>query len=312
MTRRKSVLGLAVLALAVVAGLLTGCSSAKAYPDQCALIVGSGVGDAHKVKHVFLPGEKVSKGDDQEYFLPCGSRNFRVTDHNGGDATQPLTAMTGADGDSPALPVKITLSMYFTLNEDKQALQDFWTTLCRKYNCAATKANQGDQSSTSYSTSGWLGMLKENFPDALQRAAQQATSQFKPNLWQEQGQAQWPQLAERISQNFMTQIKVPTNAKEDFFCNTGSDFSDGKCNPVGVQIQSVQPADDSVKAIYNQGIQQDQQKALNDKRVAAAKKLYGDDWGYFLGLQDTIGKCQNSKTSCTIIVGNPPNGLTSK
>lgn len=295
----KAVSIAAVAALGL--SLLTGCS-AKAYPDQCALIVGSGAGDAHQVKKVFLPGEKVSKGDDQSYFLPCGDRNYEVQPNGDDPHTTALDSITKGDSNSPGIPVKIQLNLFFTLNENKDALKEFWADLCRKYQCASTKADNGDQSSTRFSTSGWLALLRENFTPALQRAAREATSDFGTDLWQQQGQANWPKLAQEISTKFMTEIKAPTNAKYNFFCATGSNFTKGQCSPVGVTIQSVQPADSSVKNIYNQGIAQDQQQTLNKKRVSQAKQLYGQYWAYFLGLQDTIAKCHGN-AECIVSIG---------
>jgi len=198
--------------------------------------------------------------------------------------------------------VKIQLNMFFTLNENKDALKEFWSALCRKYQCASTHADNGDQSSSRFSTSGWLSLLRENFTPALQRAAREATSDFGPNLWQQQGQANWPKLATEISNKFMKEIQAPTNSKYNFFCATGSNFTENKCNPVGITIQSVQPADSSVKNIYNQGIAQDQQQSLNAKRVAQAQQLYGDNWAYFLGLQDTIAKCHGN-AQCIVSIG---------
>lgn len=316
----RRIIKIAAVAAVAAIGLsfLTACS-AKAYPDQCALIVGSGAGDAHQVKKVFLPGEKVQKGDDQSYFLPCGDRNYQIQTHNGDDPdTTYLSGTTQGDTDTPGIPVKVQLSMYFSLNQDRNSLKEFWGALCRKYSCASTHADQGDQSSTRSSTPGWLTMLRENFTPALERATRQAVSNFKPNLWQQQGQAEWPKLAQDISADFMQQIQGITDAKHPFFCATASGA--GKCKNVGIQINRVDPADPAVISIYNQGIQQDQQKSLNSKRVEQAKQLYGNDWAYYLGLQDTIKECEKV-SSCNVILGQsgstpaitvPSNGASPK
>ena len=297
----KAVVALAVLGLFALG--LSACS-AKAYPDQCALIVGSGAGDAHNIKKVFLPGEKVEKGDDQSYFLPCGERNYQIQSHNGDDPdTTYLTGTTAGDSDIPGIPVKVQLSMYFTLNEDKDSLKEFWVDLCRKYKCASTSADEGDQSSTRQSVPGWLDLLQQNFTPALQRATRQAVSDFGPDLWQQQGQSAWPKLGDEISKDFMAQIKSMTNASHPFFCATSSG-TNGACKPVTVNINKVDPADPSVIKIYNEGIQQDQQKGLNEKKVAQAKELYGDNWAYVLGMEDLINACNgNPKATCIVSLG---------
>lgn len=285
---------------------LVGCS-AKAYPDQCALIVGSGAGDSHQVKKVFLPGEKVKKGDDQSYFLPCGQRNYQIQTHDGDDPdTTYLTGTTEGSANTPGIPVKVQLSMYFTLNEDKDSLKEFWVDLCRKYKCASTKADEGDQSSTRQSTPGWLQLLQQNFTPALERATRQAVSNFGPDLWNQTGQVNWQKLGDDIGADFMTQIKAMTSASRPFFCATSSG-TNGACKAVSVNINKVDPADSAVTRIYNEGIAQDQQQTLNQKRVAQAKQLYGSNWAYFLGLEDVISKCQGN-AQCIVSIGGGGNG----
>lgn len=302
MRRKKTI---ALLSALVVGGSLTAvaCSTTKTYASQCAYIIQSGFLDAHHLKRILHPGEQTGSTNDTTRYVYCNARNYLV--RPGGDLDGELAGRTKANSDgTPGNPVKVQLSMYWTLNQTDEALRAFLP-FCEKYSCFSSADTGG---SARYSSPGWNGMLAENFKPALERALVQVLPKYDGNLPNEQGD--WTKLADDISAQFMQQIKVSDGSDGlDFFCSSGS--PEGKCKPVTVTVDHVEFANQQAQDLYNQSSTLDAQRANAEKQAAvnkalldAAKAKYGSYAAYFLGLQDTIQKCHDAGQNCTIILGN--------
>lgn len=295
-------------ALLMLAGL-TACSTANAYPSQCAYIIGNGGGDNHQIKEIIRPGGRVENlGDDIAEFVPCNARNFLITDaEDTGDRKAPALGRTKATATEPALPVKAYLRSYFTLNQSDRALRAFLP-FCEKYGCYETDGDKVTGGSN-YSTEGWNGMLRENYALVIDKTFRDAVSNFGPDIWQTQ--AEWPKIAEMMSANFAKEMKKATGSSEDFFCGTWNKDQDNveNCTPVRFEIDVIRPEDPAVESVQQQTALAQQQKALNDAKAQATKSRYGPLSDYYNGLQDTIAACQAAGQSCTIIVGGGNQGI---
>lgn len=311
MRRRKSVALLVVLTVGATLGL-TACSQAKARASQCAYIISNGYLDARHIQHIIHPGEKASTNNAYPKYVYCNARNYLVRPD--GDLTSPLTGRTEPNSDgTPGNPVKVSLSMYWQLNQNDSVLRSFLP-FCEKYNCFGGSDTSG---SDRFSSPGWNGMLKETFAPALERATVKALLSYHGNLPTDQ--SQWPKLGDEISQNFMSQVKVADGSDaNDFFCSSGSLYTDPanlhtgyQCKPVQIQIDTVEYANPQAEALFQQSTTLDAQKQLADKQrvvneaeLRAAKAKYGNLASYYLGLLDTIKECHDSGQSCTIVLGN--------
>lgn len=300
-----------------VAGSLAACS-AKPAESECAIVVGKGVGDGQTVKKIARPGESVAKGDDEDWYLPCGPRNYVVTaDQNHGDRHNPVLAMTGPaekDTDGVGSPVKLWLSAYFTPNETDAGMGDLWR-LCFKYSCAL---GSGDDEHDANWSAGWLSLLNENFGPAIDRAAGVAMRKFDPDVWSDP--AKRPKVAEAISAEFATQVKAATGYVHDIFCASGPEW-DAKaksfdCRPVRFTVENIEPTSAEVIKQYDQRVGLDAQqrsaeaqKTLNGTKLDAAKAAYGPWAEYYLGLFEAIDRCKAAGATCVINVGgagSPP------
>jgi hypothetical protein len=303
---------IAIGALLMLAGL-TACSSANAFPSQCAYVIGDGAGDSHQIKQIIRPGGRVDdKGDDLVEFVPCNARNFLITDQEKtGDRQSPALGRTAASGKEPALPVKAYLRSYFTLNQSDDALRAFLP-FCEKYGCYETDPDKVTGGSN-YSTDGWNGMLRENYSLVIDKVFRDAVADFPPTVWQTQGE--WPKIAEKMSASFAKEMQKATGSTENFFCGTWNKDQDRteNCTPVRFEIDSIRPEDERVESIQQQTALAEQEKALNDAKAKATATRYGPLSNYFNGLQDTIAACKEAGQSCTIVIGGSniqvtPNG----
>lgn len=293
-----------VVTIAAVASL-SGCTSAKSYPSECTLVVGDGGGDNHKVKKVAYPGTSVkTNGDEKLWYLPCSSRNWRVTDNpNDGDIRTPLVSYTSASNGHPRMQVKIQLSVYFGLNENEQVLKNQFLPFCMKYTCYSTSANQKNDNS-SFASDGFVGMLKENLQPALNRAVQTATQNFGPELWSDR--AMWTKLGDAISAQISPETRkgwATSAPNTDFFCGDTTASRTGKCTPVSVVIDSIVPFDPRVQQIADDELVLQQQVRLTTEQIAQAKRKYGSLANYYLGLMDSIQKCKDAGQNCTVVIG---------
>jgi hypothetical protein len=300
--RKKTVALLGALTVAVSLTAIA-CSTTKTYASQCAYIIQSGFLDAHHLKKILHPGEQTDSTNDTTKYVYCNARNYLV--RPGGDHDGELSGRTKSNQDgTPGNPVKVQLSMYWTLNQTDEALKAFLP-FCEKYTCFSSADTGG---SARYSSPGWNGMLAENFAPALERALVQVLPKYDGNLPNEQ--SDWPKLAQDLSTQFMSQIKISDGSDAlDFFCSSGS--KEGTCDPVTIQVDHVEFANQQAQDLYNQSSTLDAEKALADKQKAvndaqhrALTGKYGPYTYYFQGLQDTIAKCHDSGQNCTIILGN--------
>lgn len=306
--------------IAILGALAAACSNVQTFASQCAYVIQNGYFDVHHVNAILLPGQRYNGNNVTTRFVYCNARNYIVDQRPNSDdrlAGGPgfVSAKTAPDpktGDGT--PVDVQLDAYFTLNEGRQAMLDFLS-FCEKYNCFSPQDTTGNDNSARSSTQGWLNMIDENFPRAINRATQQAMLQFPTNIWNDTGQ--WPKVADAIEANFAAQMEISTQQTTPFFCGQGSHFDHGvfRCDPVKFSIETIQPSDPQIRSIYNQQVEQSQQQQLANQEAAtnaallgAAEKKYGNLAGYFLGLQDTINQCKGN-ANCSVIIGNPPTGV---
>lgn len=298
---RKGITGAAVAAATVAAAALAGCSHAAPAVSQCAVVTGHGFGsNTQNVVGIARPGDYLQIGNgDVAWYYPCDVRNFIESPvGQPGDVHTPVTAKTAPHGSLPGMPVNIWLGVYFAPNENTTAMKNF-IGFCLKYGCAESsqQLDNSVQTNPHFSTPGWEGMLTENFPFALQRAATAVIKQFGPDLWTDT--SQWVQLGDKIAAQLNAQLNAETESSIPFFCGSGSTQS--SCTQMTVVVNSVTPSDPAVEQLYNQQIAAEQAAAVNIARLRAAENLYGPYAQYFLGLQDLAGECK----TCTIYVGAP-------
>ena len=315
MNRKNLVRAGGALTAAAALTLALGACSAKAYASQCAVIVGNGVGDSRDVKDVLLPGEKVSKGDDEDWYLPCNARNFVITsDTDHGDRHTAVIAKTGPseDGKTPATPVKVWLSSYWTPNETKPVLTQFYNRLCRKYSCASAEPQDEASSSNFTPSEGWNGMLREVYGPAVDRTGTTVLAKFPPNVWNTP--SSWngkSSVAEAFQNAFAPELRQSMQSGADnYFCGSSDGTKQGDCTPITFSVEKIEPVDPAIVTIYNQSVVTDQraaqarnQTAANAARLAAAKALYGSQAEGALREQDAIAACAENKVTCVINLG---------
>jgi hypothetical protein len=309
--RLVRVTGLIVGALAL-AGTLTSCS-ADTYASQCAYVIGNGAGDNHELKDIIYPNTKVTTGDDDVKLVPCNARNFIVTDKaDVGDRHDPAVGKTKAGEDGfPATSMNVYISGFWSLNQSKEALTAFLP-VCEKYNCF-----QGvdDADNANFSSTGWTGMLNENFSFALDKSVARAMLDFEPGIWQDQ--SQWPTLADTVSKYFAEEVRNRLGAKVDFFCgNAGAGeggSQGGTCSPVRFSVDKVTPSDSAVVDVYNRTIVAQSEataaradEVSNTAQLAAARARYGSMAEYYLGELDVIKACSDAKATCVVGTGGAP------
>src|SRR4051812_46806871 len=120
-----------ILAL-IVAIPLAACGSVPTASASCAFVAGNGKNGADTNIHTIIyPGQTVPSEDNTKVmYVPCNSRNFIINDGsvknaNGqivGDQAQLITATTKS-----GVPVLIAASAFWTLNENKDAMEQFYT-----------------------------------------------------------------------------------------------------------------------------------------------------------------------------------------
>lgn len=307
------------LALLAVGGLLAGsslaCSEAKPYSSQCTFIIGDGAGEKHELKKILYPNQKIDKGDDRAWYIPCNTRNFIINpagqkNANGdeiGDRHDPMLAKTkrGETAAQPAVPIKVWASTTWTLNKTKKAMTAFLP-VCEKYRCYTDSADQAGNAN--FSTPGWNGMLGETMSQAANAAMVRAAAEFGPDL--HDNQALWPKLSAVFSKYFFEEARNFTGSPEDFFCapglqkvNDNGTDAEGPCEPPKWTITGVESNDPRITQSLNDAVIANSASQLNDTRLREAKKLYGEYAYYFLGLQDTIEKCKEAGSTCIINLG---------
>jgi len=298
-------------AVLVAALILAACSVASS-PASCAFVYGDGQdGRDAKLHNVIYPGQTVSYSTGERIsYVPCNSRNYwvndgTITDANGaraGDRFQLMTATT-----STGVPIRIAARALWTLNQDPDAMAAFYE-VCHKYNCASTEDLTGEKN---YSTLGWNGMLSENFGTAMETTVKLAAfaEGIDDGIWRMQDPAQYKSLADKMSELFPDVVRANLGYPDDLFCGSGnSTWSDPNrpgegeftCTPVRFVIDNVLRGE-VLATDSTQGVQE-----INAQRLRNAEALYGEDAGYWLGIQDSIEACRNAGTTCIINIGGAP------
>jgi hypothetical protein len=307
MKTKTKVAGLTA-ACVVASPLLTACfSNATPSIGQCAAVTGRGFGDKQDVKRIVDPGEKVGKGDREiAWYFPCNARNY-VTGHEGDRNASQGTKLQG-DSNSPGTPVYVYSTMPFQLNQNTEVLKEWFAKLCLKYGCAETSPQENSDNADKLKSSdpGWNEMLREQVGPAIDRAFQEVMEnpankgKFGPNTWTLGG---WPDLDKAVSAQFPTALQETSGLKINWLCSTGSD--EKTCGVPQIHFTAMAPTSPTIEQQYDQQVAAEQAAAVNAKRLEAARKIYGGEANYWLGLQDTIRLCQQSGKTCTLYVGKP-------
>lgn len=281
---------------------------------MCSFVVGDGKdGRGAEVKKVAWPDQNSPKGTNEvTKYVPCNSRNFIVNDgtvfnanqQKVGDRFTPTLTYT-----STGKPVNVYWSAYWTLNQDEDTLRKFYE-LCHKYECYSTDSSSG---AANFSTPGWNGMLGENFGTAGDQALFAALSKFDDAIWEDHSAELYEQLGTEVSNLFAEKVRVKTGYELDLFCGSGnSGWPDPKkpnegqfnCTNVRFVIDRVESADPKLQEQQNEQTAAEKAMEANAQKLAAAQAIYGDYAPYWLGLQDTLARC-NEQTTCVINIGEP-------
>jgi hypothetical protein len=298
---RRQITATVAAAAALFAGAaIAGCSQATPALSQCAIVTGNGLGEGHNIVNIARPGDVINIGNAQTvWYYPCDARNF-VTAPSGGDRNAPLSVRTGPGaGGTPGMPVNVWTSVYFTPNQETDAMKAFLP-FCLKYGCAASQdqINSSNQDNPHFSTAGWEGMLQENMGPAIDRATQAVIGEYGPTLWTDH--AAWAKLGDQIAANLNAELAQETGSSTPFFCGNSSTTT--SCTPMTVVVSNVTPTDSQIVTEYNQQIEAENALAANTAELKAAKELYGPYASYFLGLDNLAQQCG---TKCVIYVGAP-------
>lgn len=314
MSRKSLRAFLLALLCAVGVTTLAACNEATPTSAMCGIVVGTGGNGTDSAAHkIVFPGETGDVGQNEKvHYVPCNSRNFLITpagEKNAnketiGDYHTPIEAFT-----KEGTRVKVYLSMYWTLNQDRQTLlKNFWP-LCEKYQCA-TEGQDGEGNVNSASP-GWNRWLGENVPSAIGDSVRPVMLRFDDNIWKTS--AQWGDLAKQISDVFGGNFRARHGFGADIICGSGdvSFWSDsskpgqGKftCGKVRFKIDSVENADREQQDLAQQQKKSESELQANAKKLEAARAKYGSNAGYWLGLQDTIDKCNAQGVKCVATLG---------
>lgn len=320
--RAKALAGAAGLALFGFVG--AACSHIQPSLGEYAITTGHGAFSNQDVIRVTAPGHRINIGSGTtSWYFPGNVRNYVTTPEGSADAppdrSQPAAVLTNTGGKTDSgLSVHVYTFVNFEVNPAIQLkgakgnypLATAFLQNCLKYGCATQHAINTNENSNKLRASdpGWLRMIDEIFPRAIDNATRTAIDKFDPNIWLEQGK--WQQVADEISAQLDGELaKLDGSAAEnvgDFFCGVGSTTK--KCLPMFVQVipPGIQPVDPGVIKAYRQLQQANYSLNASAARVRLAKELYGKDAGWFLGMMDLISKCQGEKVACTIYAGNAP------
>lgn len=311
--------GAAVIAVISVVAAATGCTPADTSTTSatCAFILGDGVNGHDAAIHTILyPNQTINIGDNEvARYVPCNSRNYIIADPNRtqknangqkiGDRFSASIAYT-----SSGTKVKVFSSSYWTLNEDRAALNKFWE-VCLKYTCASDNPASG---TANFSTPGWNGMLGENFGPSVDDAAFNEVANFGDAIWKTHKPQLYEELGKQMSKSFSESVRTKTGYNENLFCGSGNSAwtgsqgkSDFTCSNVRITIDSVEPFDPSLGKTVDETTKARQDQNTNKTKYQAAKELYGSQAGYWLGLQDSIEKCRTAKVTCVVNIGSGAN-----
>ena len=307
--RTAAAAGVVTAGIALVAA---GCTHVQPSLGQYAIVTGHGALSTQQVKDVVLPGDSINSEDGTTvWYFPGNYRNY-VTLPNNGDRDNPQAVLTG-----PGPGQEVGMSDYtwtyvgFQVNpniatkDGNYAAATAFLKFCLKYACASNEA-QNDTSNAGQvrsSNPGWLSMLNEVMPRAIDNATQTAIQKYGPDLWR--NHAKWKQYGNDIAANLTGELETLTGSSGDpYFCGPGS--TETNCTPLSVTIQNVTPVDQDVVTQYNKQVSAQYAQQASAARLRAAEAVYGPDANWFLGVQDTIALCQKQGATCNIYLGNAP------
>lgn len=317
--RRLRVLAAVSAVLAVLA--LSACSSSLAPSvGQYGIATGQGLFSNQMVKDVIDPGtQRDVPSGDTEWYLPATFRNYVSWDVKNADRSLKDTTavLTGGSGNTPGMSVKVGTYIGLGLNPNHASITRFFARTCLKYGCASQEAQDNSSNAilSRSSDPGWFKMLDEIMPTAIDQATRDAVQSYGPDLWLNQGE--WGDLAAKISKNLFKQISLVTGSETfRYFCGPGSvapetvktavngkvvtKHEKAKCMPFTVLVKGIIPTDPNVVAAYNQASAAVYQSKSGTSRLEAAKKVYGKDAEWVLGMIDIERGCPR----CTFIIGN--------
>jgi hypothetical protein len=296
-----------LVVMAVTALGLTACGGTATPTGMCAWVVGDGQnGRDAKVKKTLYPDEKVEKGGDEiAQFVPCGPRNYIVTDGSTdlGDRRTPIEATTASN-----TPVKVQVSAFWQLNQQQDALSKF-KEFCNKYTCYTTTAEAGK---SNFASDGWNGMLAENMGPAIEAATKVAMKTVPDEIWKTKDPELTKKLATDLSASFMEALRVRTGYNVDLFCGSGNSGWDNlekrenfTCTNVRFEVTDVSARDSQAQNNANVQSQEELTKKANQSRYDSSVPLYGTDTGRWLGVQDSVKSCPQGST-CNFYLDTVP------
>lgn len=308
--------------VASVAGvaLLSGCSDASTSSDMIAFVAGDGQnGNDAKIHKVVYPNQEAKAGGGERVsYIPAGSRNYVIDAREGVDRKEPAEGRT-----KTGTPVKVYLSAYWTVNQDKDILVNKFVPFCNKYLCAQADPNERGELS---STPGWLNMLNENMGPAIDDSVRTVMPQFEDNVWKTQ--EDWDKVAAAVSTEFTKKMRVRSGYTDDLFCGSGDSSGwdnpdkpgEGtfKCGPVTFAISYIGSMDATQQDAANKGTAAETLKETNAKILEAAIAKYGskEEAGRALANLDVIEACKAAGLHCVVsvngaqVVTSAPSGDT--
>lgn len=295
---------------AVLAGALAACSHVQPSLGQYAIVTGHGALSNQQVQDVVSPGDSVNQGSGTTvWYLPAQARNY-VTAQKNGDRDNPQAELTAPSKTSPGMSdytwtyVVLMLNPKITSRQGNYAFARAFLAFCLKYGCASNTA-QNDASNaqlTRSSDPGWENMLNEIMPHAIDNATRDAIVNYGPDLFINRGK--WGQFGDDIQKNLEDQVARMDGTNLHYFCGPASTLD--TCTPPLVTVNDVTPADPDVVTQYNKQVSAQYALQAAQARVDAAKKLYGPDAYYFMGMMDLVNACHAQGVTCNIYTGNPP------
>jgi regulator of protease activity HflC (stomatin/prohibitin superfamily) len=161
----------AVIAVAVAALVLSGCSQVNTQPDTVALHYSGGLSSTNYIDCTGPSTKNYSGPGDQYFYYPYGQRTYTFDD---GGESGPITVVT-KDNVTMTLPGVVTFKLNTARDKDGncQTLKEFHENIGIKY-----EAYFDDTGGTNGEDTGWVTMLKTYVGNQISRAANDAAKGF--------------------------------------------------------------------------------------------------------------------------------------
>lgn len=292
--RNTAIVGTLVLA----GGLLAGCSATS--NDMCAYTQGDETVDA-KIHDIYYPGVSISPQSNKKvYYFPCNARNLRFVDGStdvraDGEPIGRIVTRT-----STGTQVSVELTAYWTLNQDREVLKNTTIPLMMKYQAASDDSNVRN---ANFATNGWSkGLLGENMTPIMESVTRDVIKTSDDTVFTDPAQKRI--VAEKVSKQFMENVKVATGSTSDVFCGSGesSGWEDpnnpgnGKytCGSVRIDVTEIVETDTSRLDARAREARAEAEGRANKAQLDAAKAKYGDKAEEVLGDLDRIKACKDA------------------